>query len=272
MAPLKELLLFLIDPWLFMFQSLTHLPPTILTLLLNGNIPALLCPSRLQSAWFGRFWATAGPGVRETGEARVIPLLEGRVRDGKITAPPQSSSIPAAATDKPTGGLRGVVLEIGPGTGLWASVFNATPTLATPITQIYGVEPNAAVHPELRRRVAAAGLGEVYEVVPVGVEELAASGKVARGSVDCIVTILCLCSIPEPERNVKELFGYLKPGGRWFVYEHVRCESERLRECGLGMRVYQGKSVLLVLFTLQRCRGCVGETVPIFKTAEQIAE
>lgn len=237
MAPLKEIFLFLIDPWLFMLQALAQLPGTILTLLLAGDFKTILSPRRLQSAWFGRFWAVAGPGVRDTGSARVIPLLEGRVHNGKIHPTSSPPSPPAPS-------IRGVVLELGPGTGLWA------PVLAAPgadvIRRVYGVEPNAAVHDELRRRVAAAGLGDAYEVVPCGVEDLASSGRVHRESVDCIVSVLCLCSVPDPEATARELFGYLRPGGTWFVYEHVRSESERTRECGLGMRVYQGESVFVL--------------------------
>lgn len=262
MPPLKELLLFLLDPWLFMFQSLTHLPGTLLALVLAGDLPTLLSPRRLQSAWFGRFWAAAGPGVRETGEARVVPLLEGRVRHGEILA-----SSPPPSTPPSRRRLRGVVLEVGPGTGLWASIYatvdgsnndrdhDDASSRAARVTHVYGVEPNPAVHPELRRRVAAAGLSgdgtgkPQYEVVPCGIEDLASSGCVERGSVDCIVSILCLCSIPDPQRAARELFGYLRPGGTWFVYEHVRCESERTRECGLGMRMYQGES-LAALFLL----------------------
>lgn len=165
---------------------------------------------------------------------RVIPLLEGRVHGGHVLSPPSRD------TTNHGNGVHGVVLEVGPGTGLWASVF-AHPSLAQGISKIYGVEPNVAHHAELRQRIAAAGLGEKYEVVPCGIEDLAASGRVEKGSVDCVMSVMCLCSIPEPEKHVKELFGYLKEGGRWFVYEHVRCESEKLRECGLGMRLYQGK-------------------------------
>lgn len=231
LSHLREIFLFLIDPWLFMLQSLSYFPGTLLTLILTLNFPVLLSPIRFQSAWFGRFWAHAGPGVRETGEARVIPLLEGRVHDGSVL------SSPSASKDA-CNGISGVVLEVGPGSGLWASVF-AHPSLAQGITKIYGVEPNAAHHGELRQRIAAAGLGDKYEVMPCGIEDLAASGRVEKGSVDCVVSILCMCSIPEPEKHAKELFGYLKHGGRWFVYEHVRCESEKLRECGLGMRMYQ---------------------------------
>ncbi|KAG6359360.1 hypothetical protein INS49_012881 [Diaporthe citri] len=210
MAPLTEIFWFLIDPWLFMFQALLVLPSTILRLLLQGQFTTLLSPSKLQSAWFGTFWATAGPGVRETGEARVIPLLEGHVARGNVVKERQHESI------------SGIVIEVGPGTGMWVSVFSKIHTSGKGITRIFGVEPNTGVHAALRKNAAAAGLQDTYQVVPHGIEDLAKSGSVAKESVDCIVSVMCLCSIPDPEFNIKELFGYLKPGGRWYVYEHVR--------------------------------------------------
>ncbi|EOO01898.1 putative -alpha-glucan branching enzyme protein [Phaeoacremonium minimum UCRPA7] len=82
------------------------------------------------------------------------------------------------------------------------------------VTRVYGVEPNTDIHGELRQRVRDAGLEGVYEVVPVGIEDLERSGKVQKGSVDCIVTVLCLCTIPDPKYNIRELYDYLKPGGR----------------------------------------------------------
>ncbi|KAJ4396431.1 hypothetical protein N0V93_000650 [Gnomoniopsis smithogilvyi] len=252
LSHLREIFLFLIDPWLFMLLSLSYLPRTIFNLILTFNFPVLLSPTRLQAAWFGRFWAHAGPGVRETGEVRVIPLLEGRVRDGRVLSSPPP---PPSSGSNDGNGVCGVVLEVGPGTGLWASVF-AHPSLAQGISRIYGVEPNAAHHAELRQRIAAAKLGEKYEVVPCGIEDLAATGRVEKGSVDCVMSVMCLCSIPEPEKHVKELFGYLKKGGRWFVYEHVRCESEKLRECGLGMRLYQAFVNLFWPHVLGGCELC----------------
>lgn len=233
MASFKEVIIFLIDPWVFMFGSLAHLPPTILRLLFAGNFSALLSPSRLQIAWFGSFWSVAGPGVRETGKTRVVPLLEGRVKRGKVF--PKSDKTVEEGCNR----LRGTVLEIGPGTGLWVSLFADT-ELMSPVSKIYGVEPNCDVHHELEQRVVAAGLSDRYEIVPWGIEDLATSGHIAPESLDCIVSVLCLCSIPEPDKNICELFRYLKPGGTWFVYEHVRCESKMLRKSGLFMRWYQG--------------------------------
>lgn len=233
MASLIEILLFLADPWLFMIKSLTYLPPTVIRLACTGNFTALLSPSRLQSAWFGAFWAVAGKGVRETGEARVVPLLQGRVKHGQVL--PADETGPEGCARR----LHGTILEVGPGTGMWVSLF-ADPQLV--INKIYGVEPNCDVHTELEQRVVAAGLSDKYEIIPRGIEDLAWSGgPIAPQSLDCIVSVLCLCSIPEPEKNIRQLFNYLKPNGTWFVYEHVRCESKMLRKSGTFMKWYQGE-------------------------------
>lgn len=64
--------------------------------------------------------------------------------------------------------------------------------------------------------------------MPVGIQDLGDptkwGGKMEKESIDCIVSIRCLCSIPEPRRNIAELYGYLKKGGRWYVFEHVRAD------------------------------------------------
>ncbi|KAK0727012.1 S-adenosyl-L-methionine-dependent methyltransferase [Lasiosphaeria miniovina] len=229
-------------PWRFMIASTTFLPGTLASAVLAGEWRTLLSWNRLQSAWFGRFWGWAGPLVRMSAEENVVPLLEGRVTGGRIV---ERSAAHAR-------GVGGTVLEIGPGSGNWVSIFsdrylsstgsststsaslsNPNPdTAAAPgsrgkVTRVFGVEPNAGVHAELRAKIVAAGLEDVYEIVPVGIQDLASSGRVPLESVDCIVTVMCLCSIPDPQLNIKELYGYLKPGGRWFVYEHVKCSHSQ---------------------------------------------
>lgn len=236
MAPIFQIFWALLDPWLFLLYSLAHIPLTIVHLVrTNTLLTTLLHPSRFQSAWFSTFWATAGPGIRDMAEERVIPLLEGSVVDGQVV------QFDGADGQQQQRGVYGTVLEVGPGTGMWVPLFAKLHFSSdrARITRIYGVEPNPDVRPTLKQNVAAAGLQDIYEVVPLGVEDLAASGRVPRESVDCIVSVMCLCGIPDPEFNIKEMYGYLKPGGRWFVYEHVKCGSERIRERGLFMRAYQ---------------------------------
>ncbi|KAI1112643.1 S-adenosyl-L-methionine-dependent methyltransferase [Nemania sp. NC0429] len=229
----------LLGPWLFLALSTSFIPRTISHVLrtqsLSAALRTLLSPSRFRDAWFSQFWGYAGPGVRENAGVLVLPLLDGRTSGGCVLDSPTA----------PDAGVAGVVLEVGPGSGLWVDVFSDRGTEAEgaqrsstargKITRVYGVEPNPSHHAALRRAVVAAGLQDVYEIVPVGIEDLSSSsssgnkkkkwdGSIEPGSVDCVVTILCLCSIPDPEQHIRELYGLLRPGGRWYVFEHVRCE------------------------------------------------
>lgn len=100
------------------------------------------------------------------------------------------------------------------------------------VTPVYGIEPNPKSAAALQQRVNEIGLDNVYEVLPVAIECL--EDRLEPESVDCIVTILCLCSIPEPEKNIELLYKSLKKGGRWYVVEHVRVDPEKgvfLRAC-----------------------------------------
>lgn len=244
---LKEIIVEgIISPWVFLGISVSYLPGTIIRLIRTGSYRTLFSFSKVQEAWFGNFWGTIGPSVREKAGARVVPLLDGRTQNGRIL-------------DEVVGpAVSGTVIEVGPGSGLWVSVFSdrtATPPFTSNpddndgirnrvpesgkarVTKVYGVEPNPDMHQQLHQRIRDAGLQDVYEVVPVGIEELSSSGKVQKGSVDCIVSVLCLCSIPDPEKNIKELYAYLKPGGQWYAYEHVKCQPWQGRWIGL----YQGR-------------------------------
>ncbi|KAJ4347972.1 uncharacterized protein N0V89_009344 [Didymosphaeria variabile] len=164
-------------------------------------------------------------------------LLEGRMQDAQITDKPMAP---------PVGG---VILDIGPGRGYWIDLYDKAKVpidkpgarsqgVSGGIQKVYGVEPNPDSHAALSKRVQEIGLDGVYEVLPVGIEEVnkvKINGKtIEKGSVDCIVSILCLCSIPEPEKNITDLYGYLKKGGRWYLYEHVRSGD------GVFMKLYQG--------------------------------
>ncbi|KAK8083375.1 S-adenosyl-L-methionine-dependent methyltransferase [Apiospora saccharicola] len=271
-AQLQEILLSFLNPWQFMFMAASWFPGTVVRLVRDGKFGVLLSPSKLKDAWFSNFWDWFAPNLRLNAGVRVIPLLEGRATGGRVV-------------EEPVGpGIGGTVIEIGAGSGNWVDIFSdkylqprvgssgaevtGTGTAATqrgggekrkksarePITRVYGVEPNCDQHASLRRKVKENGLEGVYEIVPVGIKDLGDSAKwgsrVEKGSVDCIVSVLCLCSIPEPRDNARELYGYLKKGGRWYVYEHVR------RDEGWGMRTYQAFVNLFWPHFLGGCQLC----------------
>ncbi|CAF3516747.1 hypothetical protein SNK03_003594 [Fusarium graminearum] len=261
LSTLKELAEQLIDPYLFMSIAVRFLPSTILEVIRNKDFRTLLSPSRFKEAWFGNFWAFIGPQVKANAESKVIPLLEGRVKNGRMGD---------EVVERP---INGVVLEIGAGTGMWADVFAKVNVGVNTegsedgelrrrkgeesgLTRVYGIEPNPKSAATLRRRVKEIGLDGVYEVVPVGIESItdpkAWDGRIEPESVDCIVTILCLCSIPEPEKNIKLLYQSLKKGGRWYAYEHVRIDQSR----SFFLRAYQWVTGLVWSQVMGSCRIC----------------
>lgn len=239
---LVEVVQRIVGPWLMLADAAYYLPATIVGLVRSRNWSTLFSWSKFQSVWFGRFWAYMGPQVRMGVEPIVVPLLKGRVSHGKkLEEGEELSTAPLPVS--------GTVIEVGPGSGMWVSVFkeigiateeetgdgddairkrknvaSSSTEVSTSggITKIYGVEPNAGQHGALRQRVHDAGMDDVYEIVPVGIQDVAdAANAITSNSVDCVVTILCLCSIPEPQHNIRALYDYLKPGGRMYVFEHV---------------------------------------------------
>lgn len=243
LAALSELFWSLLGPWKFMFAALSYLPGTVQRLFKSGQYRVFLSWQRLQDAWFSAFWAYVGPQIREGNGPQITALLEGRVTKACVV---QTPVMPP---------LRGIVLDIGPGLGFWVDLYAKIRLSlreggtgyhggSLDIKKIYGVEPNVEAHADLTRRIQEAGLEDTYEILPVGIQSLSLAGihethrstrSIEKESVDCIVTLLCLCSIPEPEKNIAELYGYLKKGGTWYLFEHVQVKGSWF------MRLYQGK-------------------------------
>jgi SAM-dependent methyltransferase len=114
-------------------------------------------------------------------------------------------------------GLRGEILEIGPGAG---------PNLCyyTKDCRWIGVEPNPFMHPYLRQAAARAGLS--IDIRSIEAERLPATDS----SIDAVVSTLVLCSVRDPEEVLHEIHRVLKPGGRFLFLEHVAApEGTRLR-------------------------------------------
>ena len=84
---------------------------------------------------------------------------------------------------------RGVVLEIGAGTGETLKYYDMDT-----VEKVYGVEPNLEKCAVLRGEIERLGIAEKYHVIPHGIEstkELEEHG-VSLGSVDTIVAVPCL--------------------------------------------------------------------------------
>lgn len=102
----------------------------------------------------------------------------------------------------------GEVLEIGFGTGL------NLPYYPDQVHQLVTVDPSPGVHRLAQKRIDAS---------PITVEHCMISGEalpMADGTFDSVVSTFTLCTIPQIEKALAEIYRVLKPGGRFFFVEH----------------------------------------------------
>jgi ubiquinone/menaquinone biosynthesis C-methylase UbiE len=113
-------------------------------------------------------------------------------------------------------GLRGRVVEVGPGTGLSFAYYPPE------VDEVVAVEPE----PNLRGLAAEAARNAPVSVQVVDgmADELPADD----GSMDAAVVAGVLCSVPDQPRALGELQRVLRPGGELRFYEHVAARAPRL--------------------------------------------
>ena len=109
---------------------------------------------------------------------------------------------------------QGRVLDVGSGTGI---NFEHYP----PGAEVVGIEPDPYM---LRRAQARADrLGKHVKLLDESVEDL----PFPDDSFDIVVATLVFCTIPNPDRVLRELRRVLHPSGRLRFLEHVRAEGPR---------------------------------------------
>ena len=118
----------------------------------------------------------------------------------------------AELRDEMLAGVAGRVIEVGAGTGLNFSHYPAT------VTEVVAVEPESY----LRARAEQAA---TEAPVPVRVVDGTADAlPVADVSFDVGVASLVLCSVPDQDAALAELFRVIRPGGELRFYEHIRSD------------------------------------------------
>jgi len=109
-------------------------------------------------------------------------------------------------------GVRGRVLEIGIGTGLNLPYYPAD-------VELVGIDPDEGFLERARKRAATIGRPVTLHVARA--EEL----PFADRSFDTVIATLVFCTIPEPDRALREVQRVLKPKGEFKLVEHVRAHN-----------------------------------------------
>lgn len=105
-------------------------------------------------------------------------------------------------------GVSGEVFEIGFGTGLNLPFYQGVDT-------VYALEPNTAIFQLAQERI---------DATPFVVEQITASAEqlpFTNVQLQHVVSTWTLCSIPDLEQSLREIYRVLQPGGTLHLVEHV---------------------------------------------------
>lgn len=109
------------------------------------------------------------------------------------------------------GEARGVVLEIGAGTGLNFALYDPAR-----VERVEAVEPDTYMLRYARHRLATARVPLALTQAPAEVLPF------ANATFDTALATLVFCSVAQPEVALREVMRVLKPGGTLLLVEHVR--------------------------------------------------
>jgi SAM-dependent methyltransferase len=144
------------------------------------------------------------------------------------------------------GSLRGRVLEIGPGPGVNLRYYS-------PEIDWFGIEPNLRRHPEIRAEAERRGMGIELHASAGGLDA-------EDGSMDAVVSMFALCTVPDPAGTLAEVLRILRPGGKFVFMEHVAAPA------GTALRLVQRTSRSWWVWFAE---GCVpdADTLPLIRAA-----
>jgi len=96
----------------------------------------------------------------------------------------------------------------------------------TKVSRYIALEPNVLMHKRIRAKANEAGFHEsdgTLIILSSGAEDTQSIlSSISQDPVDIILSVLTLCTVPDPQRTISTLVrDVLKPGGQLLYYEHV---------------------------------------------------
>ena len=133
-------------------------------------------------------------------ESRVLPKLLTVLCNTKPNHYQRKKVVPLAIGD---------VVEIGVGPGLNLQYYN----LDT-VNKVIGIDPSDELNKIAKKNANKVNLDIEFNL------SSAESIDLPTSSVDSVVCTFSLCSIPNPQKALKEIYRILKPGGKYYYCEH----------------------------------------------------
>lgn len=133
-------------------------------------------------------------------ETNVVPKLLTVLCNTKPNHYQRQKIVPLATGD---------VVEIGVGPGLNLQYYNTTN-----VNKVIGIDPSDELNKIAKKNANKVNLDIEFNL------SSAESIDLPTSSVDSVVCTFSLCSIPDPQKALNEIYRILKPGGKYFFCEH----------------------------------------------------
>lgn len=138
----------------------------------------------------------------------ILPWAINRVMARTVFAVERAKMVPKAA---------GKVLEIGMGSG-----FNL-PYYSQQVEQVFGLEPSESL--KLKAFEKASLVAFPVTFIGLTAEQI----PVEDQSMDTVISTWTLCTVPDVQKTLSEIFRVLKPNGRFLFIEHGRSPDSTIR-------------------------------------------
>ena len=102
--------------------------------------------------------------------------------------------------------IQGKIIELGAGTGINFEFYSENEVIA--------IEPDETLSTEAKKKIGSKNI----QIVSASAEELPFDDN----TFDTVLITLALCTIPNPDKALKEAKRVCKPGGRLLILEHIK--------------------------------------------------
>jgi len=111
--------------------------------------------------------------------------------------------------------IEGNVIEVGAGTGVNFKFYSDK-------AKVIAIEPSKPMLLEAEKKI---GSNSNIDLVNYGVCDKELSNIIKEESADYIVSMLVLCTIPNPKKALDYFKKWLKPGGKLIILEHIHAQK-----------------------------------------------
>ena len=114
-------------------------------------------------------------------------------------------------------GLSGEIIEVGAGTGVNFKFYGDK-------AHVTAIEPSLPMLKKAEQKVSAE---TNVKFLNFGVCDAELNNHIQPHSIDYVVSMLVLCTIPDPEKALEQFRNWLKPDGKLIILEHIHAEHPR---------------------------------------------